>query len=85
MYDQDEYIGLDQYILKISSEDVWLRQIYLSWSSKCIEEFLKTTSEGENKRGLEDVFKTSSSRGMFAGNFFKKNWYIDNKNWLCKK
>ena len=42
MYDQDEYIGLDQNVLKTSSED-------------------------EDERRLQDVFKTSSSRRNFAG------------------
>ena len=47
---QDEYIGLDQDVLKTSSGDLWLIRIYLFSS-----------------RRLQDVFKTSSSRRMFAG------------------
>ena len=54
-YGQDEYIGLDQDVLKTSSEDVRLRRTYSSWSRR----LLKT----------KDVFKTSSSRRMFAGQF----------------
>ena len=30
-YGQDEYIGLDQDVLKTSSEDVWVRRIYFFW------------------------------------------------------
>ena len=41
--------------IKTSSEDVWLRWIYSSWSRR----LLKTKGK--------DVFKTSSSRQMFAG------------------
>ena len=47
-YGQDEYISLDQDVLKTSSEDVWLRWIYLSWSKR-----LKMSSE--NERRLQDV------------------------------
>ena len=36
-YDQDDYIGLDQDVLKTSSEDVWVRRISLSWS-RCFED-----------------------------------------------
>ena len=42
-YGQDEYIGLDQDVLKTSSEDVRLRQAYSS-------------SEDEDERRLQDVF-----------------------------
>ena len=42
-------------VLKMSSEDVRLKRTYLSWS-RCL---LKTK--------MKDVFKTSSSRRMFAG------------------
>ena len=60
---QDEYIGLDQHVLKkTSSEDVRLRRTYSSWSRR-----LKTSSEDEDERRLQDVFKTTSSRRMFAG------------------
>ena len=44
-YDQGEYIGYNQDVLKTSSED-------------------------EDERRLQDVFKTSLSRRMFAGIFF---------------
>ena len=42
-------------VLETSSEDAWLRRIYSSWSRP----LLKTKTK--------DVFKTSSSRRMFAG------------------
>ena len=49
-YGQDKYIGLDQDVLKTSSEDVRLRRTYSSWSRR----LLKTKTK--------DVFKTSSRR-----------------------
>ena len=42
-------------VLKTSSEDVWLRQIYSSWSRR-LEDVFKTSSEGEDERNLQDVF-----------------------------
>ena len=65
-YDQDKHIGLDQDVLKTSSEEVWLKRIYLSWS-RGLEDVLKTSSEDKDERRLQDVFNTSSSRQMFAG------------------
>ena len=67
-YRQDEYIGLDQDVLKTSSEDVRLRRTYSSWSRR-LEDVFKTSSEDEDERRLQDVFKTSSSRRMFAGKY----------------
>ena len=63
-YGQDKHTGLDQDVLKTSSEDVRLRRTYSSWSARL---------EDENERRLQDVFKMSSSRRMFAGkpNFTK--------------
>ena len=55
MDNQEEYIDLDQDVLKTSYKDVWVRQIYSSWSRR-LEGVLKTSSEDENKRSLEDVF-----------------------------
>ena len=60
-YGQDEYIGLDQDVLKTSSEDVWLIKIYSS-SSRCLEDALKTFFEVDDEKRLHDVFKTSSRR-----------------------
>ena len=53
-------------ILKTSSEDVWVWQIFSSWSRR-LEDVLKTSFEDENERCLQDVSKTSSSRRLFAG------------------
>ena len=53
-YEQDEYIGLDQ--------DVFRRRM-----SKMNIFVLKTSSEEEDERRLQDFFKTPSSRWMFAG------------------
>ena len=49
-YDQDEYIGLDQDVFKLSSEDACIRWTYSSWS-RCL---LKTKTK--------NVFKPSSKR-----------------------
>ena len=38
-------------VLKTSSEDIWLRRIYLSWSRR-LEDVLKTSSEDEDERRL---------------------------------
>ena len=54
-YDQDEYIGLDQDVFKIFSEDGWVRRIYSSWWRR-LQDVLKTASEDEDKRRLQDVF-----------------------------
>ena len=56
-YSQDEYIGLDQDVLKTSSEDVRLRRTYSSWSRRLQDIFRRQR------------WKTSSSRRMFAGMF----------------
>ena len=48
-----------KYLLKMSSEDVRLTWTYSSWSRRL--------EEDEDERRLQDVFKTSSSRRMFAG------------------
>ena len=50
-YDQGKYIGPDQDVFWRA----WLRQIYLS-SSRSLEEVLKTSSEDEDERHLQDVF-----------------------------
>ena len=54
-YGQDEYIGLDQ--------DVFWRRM----TKANIFVLIKTSPEVEDKRRLQDVFKTSSSRRMFPG------------------
>ena len=55
-----------QNVLKTSSEDVWVKWIYSSWWQR-LEDVLKTSPENEDERRLQGVFKTSSSRWMFAG------------------
>ena len=61
-------------------EDVWSRRLYWSWPRRLEDVFwrrkakadifvlIKTSPEDDDERRLEDVFKTSSSRQMFAGN-----------------
>ena len=56
-------------------EDVWPRRTNSSWSRRlkevkyiCLgQDILKTFSEDEDERLLQDVFKTSSPRRMLAG------------------
>ena len=73
-------------------EDIWPRRIYWYWPRGLEDVFLdvfwrrkarvnililiKTSSEDQDKRRLQDVFKTSSSIRMFAGISFhlKGNW-----------
>ena len=63
-------------------EDVWWRLIYWSWPRRLEDVFWrcmtkvnslvlikKTFFEDEDERRFQDIFKTSSSRGMFAGLF----------------
>ena len=55
-------------VFKTSSQDLWVRQILSSWSRRLEDVFkTKTSSEDEDESPLQDVFKTSSSRRMFAG------------------
>ena len=80
-YGQDEYIGLDQDVLKTSSEDEWLRRIYSSWSRR-LEDVLKTCCEDEDERRLQDAFKASSSRRKFAGNLLIQYSYLT--HWMAR-
>ena len=57
-YGQDEYIGLDQDVLKTSSEDMRLRRTYSSWWRR-LEDVFKTSPANEDKRRLQDIFKTN--------------------------
>ena len=41
--------------MKTSSEDVWLRRTYSSWSRR-LEDILKLSSEDKDKRRLQDFF-----------------------------
>ena len=59
MYDEDEYIGFDGDVLKTSSQDLWLRWIYLSWSKR-LKDILKTYSEEEDKGRPQDVFSKTN-------------------------
>ena len=51
---QQTFVGL-QDVLKTSSEDVWVRRIYSSWSRR-LQDVLKTSSEDKDERRLQDVF-----------------------------
>ena len=62
-YGQNGYIALDQDVLKTSSEDVKLRRTYSSW-----RRLLKTKTK--------DVFKTSSSKRMFAGTSLDSTFWV---------
>ena len=67
-YGQDKYVGLDQGVLKTSSEDGRLRRTYSSWSRR----LLKTKTK--------DVFKTSSRRlhqvECLLGTISKSSYYL---------
>ena len=54
-YSQDEYIGLGQGVLRASSEGVWLRRMYSSWSGRLLY---------AKEKGVLDM---SSSGRMFGG------------------
>ena len=54
----------------MSSEDVLVRWIYSFWSRR-LKDVLETSSEDEDERRLQDVFKTSSLKGIFPGIMFK--------------
>ena len=67
-------------LTKTSSEDIRLRWTYSSWS-RCLEDVFKTSSEGEDEKGLRDAFiKTNvcwelhrTNQGSnFLGNSFSK-------------
>ena len=63
-------------LIKTSSEDVWVKQIYSSWSRR-LEDILKMSSEEEDERRLQEVFKTPSLRGMFAVSGLQLYWKGD--------
>ena len=42
-------------LMKTSSEDVWVRRIYLSWLRRLVD-VLNTSSEDKDERRLQDVF-----------------------------
>ena len=65
-YGQDEDEGLDQDVLKTSSENIRLRRKNLFWSRR-LEDVFKKSSQDEDERRLQEIFRTSSSRRMFAG------------------
>ena len=69
-YGQNEYIGLDQEVLKPS----WRRKAKAN-----IFVLIKTSSEDEDERRFQGVLKTSWSRRMFAGrvsNHYARNVYV---------
>ena len=53
-YDQDEYIGFDQSVLKKSSENIWVRWIYLPWS-RSLEDVSWRQRRMTSSRRLESV------------------------------
>ena len=55
MYHQDEYIRLDQGVLKISSEEVWLKSIYSSLSRRLEDVFWRWRRKTSSRR-LQDIF-----------------------------
>ena len=65
-YNQDDYAGLDQDVLKTSWK-LLLKTYQLGEYFHLDQGVLKTSSEDKDERGLQEVFKTFSSRRMFAG------------------
>ena len=65
-YDKDKYTGLDQNVLKTSSKRL-LKTYESGEFIRLDQDILKTSSEDEDERCLPNIFKTSSSRQMFAG------------------
>ena len=59
-------------VLKTSSEDVWVRRIYSSWSRR-LEDVLKKSSEDEDERRLQDVFIKTNVCWVLG---FNKQWYL---------
>ena len=72
-YSQDEYIDLDQGVLKTSSQDVRLKRTYSSWSRR-FEDVLKTSSEDEGERRLQDVFIKTNVYWVVGANSVVKNF-----------
>ena len=76
---QDEYVDLDEDVLKTCSKDIWVRQIYSSWSRR-LEDVLKPSSEEANIfvliktywRRLQDVFSRRMSAGWWSLHKFHK-------------
>ena len=54
-YGQDEYIGLNQNVLKTSSEDLRLRRTYSSWPRRLEDVFWRRRQKTSSIR-LQDVF-----------------------------
>ena len=51
---QDEYIGLDQYVLETSSEDVRLSRTYSSWSRRMEDVFWRQRRKTSSRRLHQD-------------------------------
>ena len=67
MYDQDDYVGLDQDVLKTSSRHL-LKTYELGNYIRLDQDVLKTSSEDEDKRRLQEVFtKTNVYLGRSLG------------------
>ena len=55
-YGQDQYISLDQDVLKTSSEYLWVRRTYSSWSRR-LQDAFKTSSSRRMFVGMTCCFK----------------------------
>ena len=73
-YNQNKYIGLDQGVLRL--EDVFRGRM----SKVNIFALIKTFSEDQDERHLQDFFKTSLSRQMFAGIGLRIPFFLKSKN-----
>ena len=55
-YSQDEFIGLDQDVLKTSSKDVLLRWIYSSWPRRLEDVFWRRRRKTSSRRLHQDEY-----------------------------
>ena len=72
-----KHVSLDEDVLKTSSV-FWRRM-----SKVNIFVLMKTSSEDEDQRCLQNVFKTSSSRRMFVGSILRAYITVYNFDFIC--
>ena len=70
-YGRDEYVGLDEDVLKTSSEEVRVRRTYSSWWRRY---------EDEDERRLQDVFIKTNISWDHTINYNNNNNNSNNKN-----
>ena len=76
IYGQDEYIGIDQDVLKTSSEDVRLRRTYSSWPRRLEDVFWRRRRKTSSRRLHED--ECLLVYFLFINNPIKSIWSLIN-------